>query len=97
MLLRGKEVLSSWGNDKEIVSVRDAVSRTIAKELNWPNGFFIPDDPCSILFFDPSPNLDAARAIMEIEKMYGKSDALGQIPLIKFGDLISQLMGSRRN
>jgi hypothetical protein len=94
---RDKSVLSQWESDQQIISVRDSVSQIIAKILHWPNSYFIPDDLCSILFFDPTPNLDSARAIMDIENKYGKSDAFGLIPSIKYGDFINRLRESKPN
>ena len=39
--------------------------------MGWPNAYFIPDDPASIVFWAHEDGLDVESAVMEIEEHLG--------------------------
>src|SRR5437667_4356584 len=45
---RGETCLGAWGNDSRRFEAARTTSRIAAKKLNWPNDFFLPDDPFEI-------------------------------------------------
>ncbi|MFA5553113.1 MAG: hypothetical protein WDA68_00950 [Phycisphaerae bacterium] len=65
---RSHETLELWGNNVNILRCLCIVS-PIAKEcFNWPNTCFIPNDPCEILFWDPTIDWRDAAFINHIKK-----------------------------
>lgn len=89
---RGEDYISYWDRDDKTNRVREAVSAVIKRELHWPNARFLPGDQCCILFFDPSNCMDNARAILDIEKLYGKLAIFDRVNTVVFGDLISDIV-----
>jgi len=51
---RTYKVLSLWGNDAGIYRCLCIVSPVVKEYFKWPNAYFIPEDLCDILFWDPT-------------------------------------------
>lgn len=67
--LRTKMIaVEKW--DKKISYSRiSRISQVIAECCEWTNSYFIPQDPCTILFWDDDPGLDSGIAIGNIGKI----------------------------
>lgn len=89
---RSDRAFSFWPKEDESVTVRQSVLAIIQREMHWPSARFLPDDPCSILFFDPSPNMDSARAVLEIERILGKQPALERLSELTIGQLVAEIV-----
>lgn len=59
------------GHAKIVADFRDRIAKILQQEMEWPNENFLPDDPCDIIFFDPTMDLKAGTAIMGIEDFIG--------------------------
>jgi len=51
---RKSEALNEWPDLSHLREVVSYTSRQIKEWLEWPNDYFVPDDPCEILFCDPT-------------------------------------------
>ena len=56
-----------WGANAAKIELARFVCRVAAEEMGWPNDYFIPDDPASIVFWAHEDGLDVTFAVMEIE------------------------------
>ncbi len=66
---------------------------TIVTYLGWPNSYFIPDDPCTLVFFDPTNELLAEEAIGVItHQIPGAVSFMNKIQAKTLGTLIGQLV-----
>ncbi len=68
--MRTADCLEVWGRDPERLRVRDTVSGIIQEYLFWPNRVYLPEDPCEILFFDPTVDLRNAEAWLVLEDTF---------------------------
>lgn len=89
---RGQECLAIWPQDNPTQAVRLSVSSIIQREMRWPNRFFLPDDPCAILFFDPFSNMDSVRAILEVERAHGKKSVIERLKDVTLGTLVAEIL-----
>lgn len=74
--------------------VRD-VSGIIREYMFWPNDLFIPDDPCEILFHDPTVDLRNVEAMGVIEDRAGVVVDWERLLPRRFGGLIEELGRAR--
>lgn len=68
--LRDESYLSAWDRAPLDVDLYVAlrVARVIAREVDWPNDYFVPDDPVALLIVDRGDALDSTFVVMEIER-----------------------------
>jgi len=59
-----------WASDELECWIRGIVDDILVNEMEWVNTRFLPDDPCDILFFDPTMDLLAAGALMAIQSRF---------------------------
>lgn len=64
--------ISCW--DKELLNYFSVVSNIIREYMKWPNIFYLPEDSCAILFYDPSSSLLAVEALLVISDIFCLSD-----------------------
>lgn len=90
--IRPSEALALWKNDPALMECRDRVSSLLQEYFYWPNNHFIPDDPCEILFWDPSSELRLAEAITVLTDAYpDKEDLLVGLQKMKYGQFVEAL------
>lgn len=58
----------SWGYS-EIYAMILNVSVVIKDEFCWPNHYFLPQDPCAILFWEHSSHCSQLSAVIDIENI----------------------------
>ena len=66
---RSPSCLSEWRNDTRLLEIRDEIAKILVREMEWPSPFFLPEDPCSILFFDPTVDIKSGVALFEVESL----------------------------
>jgi hypothetical protein len=59
--------LDAWGTDPERYRVLCFVSSVVMEYGGWPNVFYLPDDPCELLFCDTSIELRISEATLLIQ------------------------------
>jgi len=96
LAMRSREALTLWGDDPGIIAIRDQISAIIARDFYWPNRNFIPDDPCSVVMFNPLPLADTPRVIKYIESQVGRSEAFSQLATLTYGEFIGKLNRDRQ-
>lgn len=72
-LLARSDTSDFWACRNDSVEITKTICRIIAKELGWPNDYFLPEDPMQILLWAHRDGLDGVFAIQEIEKALGVS------------------------
>lgn len=73
-------------------SVTLMISPVIGKWMRWCNTWFIPKDPCSILFWDPRFHLDAVQAMLEISQSLEVPDnAFNNLETLTYIDFIRRI------
>jgi len=77
LLIRQPDVLELWPTDAKIRSRAIETSHIIKQHMNWPNNYYLPQDPCSLLIFDNSlGGLRNYECIMELGKKFKKDMSL---------------------
>ncbi len=70
---RDKEALELWNKfpfEKKEFALE--ISSILKIHLDWPNHFFIPEDPFRLIFMDKSGDLDIEESAIELEGLIGK-------------------------
>ena len=96
---RGPESRKCWGRDSLRIRTVADVSTIVADSLEWPNTYFVPNDPCQLIFFDPTPDLLCEEALMRISLEYGVPDEVWEkLWSMMYGELIDAILraSSRR-
>ena len=92
LLARSDSCFALWPSYLRTAHVLFTVAKSIQRWFRWPNSFYIPRDPCEILFFSYDRSLDRARCILEIAESLGVPiDAFERLPEMCFGDLIESV------
>lgn len=70
--LRRREAFpaEAWG-DASRVELAEFAGQLIAREVGWPNGYFVPDDPIEIVFYAPAG--DGAEFIIVLHELEKRS------------------------
>jgi len=92
--LRARHIqcLDNWGAQVAIYQVLCVVSPVVKEYGEWPNTLFLPDDPCDILFWDPSMELKTVEAMNVLERDLSiPADIFDDLIQIKYGELISRI------
>jgi len=84
---RNSECLRKWNNQNDRYCLRDIIFKVLVDDMEWPKPLFLPDDPCSILFFDPTIDVKSGTALSKIESIIGKKLDPSQIEQLTLGDL----------
>ncbi len=63
---RSHQAVELWGENTPRNRCACIVSPIIQEYGEWPNCFFVPDDPCALLFWDTSMELRSAEALYRI-------------------------------
>ena len=78
--------------DVETQRIAHEVSNVIREHFRWPNGNFIPEDPCELLFCGSALGMQDVSAIMEIGKRFGLGDdELSDYRSLSFGQLVERV------
>lgn len=89
---RSPEALSCWGNDHDVIVTRDRVSRILMKAYGWPTDYFLPDDACDVLLWDPTLDMRCEEAVLELESAFPNIHRLwDRIRFLSYGEFISML------
>ena len=83
-----------WDADPAVCKVRDQICHVLVEDMDWPLPNFVPDDPCAILFFDPTIDIKAGTAMDKVRKICGCDD--GVILGMTIGKLV-ELAAGRSN
>jgi hypothetical protein len=95
MLKRDRRVdcLLEWGTDPKTYCVVAVCSCIIREYFNWPNVLFLPDDPCQILFWNPSEDLHIEEATCVISETFQlRGDPFHDLSKITYGTLINRIV-----
>lgn len=65
---RSYRSIEQWGGSIRRHRCVCVVSPIVMEHLRWPNSFFVPNDLCELLFWDPGPDLLSVEALCCIEK-----------------------------
>ena len=60
-----------WGANAAKITLARYVCKVAAEAMDWPNDYFIPDDPAGVVFWAHDDGLDVEIAVMEIEEHLG--------------------------
>jgi len=100
---RDESVLRIWGAGPSVESTRCRLAALLQEYLRWPNTFFVPKDPCDILFWNPSSlcidGLEVTELLCVICEEFGiqegqeEEDFLTRLSEMSFGELVSRLAG----
>jgi len=82
-----------WGSSIERFYILCFMAPIMMEYFAWINCFFIPEDPCDVLFFDPSTEMLKEEAISKIIAGLKLSDDIPLVDLhkITYGDLVDRL------
>jgi hypothetical protein len=76
------------------------ISKIIKDHLNWPNGNFIPQEPCELLLCGSPAGMQDVTALIEMSERFGlASDELNDYQSLSFGQLVERVRQAqeRRN
>lgn len=104
LLRRDTTYLDLWSPDAESRSLGADCARVIAKDMNWPNDYFIPEDPFAILCWDKTAcavdTLLVSGLLLQFEKMAGISKQTNrwweECGTKTFGEVIQALLETRK-
>lgn len=65
-----------WEGRDRVHRVRDRASEIIAEALEWPNPYFIPQDPCEIVFWDGTLDMLVEEAVLRLDDEFAIPDEL---------------------
>ncbi len=93
--------LRAWGDDPEVLRLLLVVAPLVREYMRWPSAHFMPDDPCDILFFDPTMELRSAEAMMSIGDALNLNDSVSEglfkgFETMSFGELLGRLAQALR-
>ena len=84
--------LRLWGGEVDRFHILCFLLPIVKEYGRWPNCYFMPDDPCEILFFDPTSELLAAEAVCKIhEELSLPADMLDDLDALTYGELVDRL------
>lgn len=91
---RSPSCLLEWGRDSDTLLMLLFISPIIQEWMEWPNIYFIPSDPCDILFFMPTMDSDLVELTLEIENALGvqKPSIIDYIENRTYGEFIHKLI-----
>ncbi|UCG31805.1 MAG: hypothetical protein JSU68_09060 [Phycisphaerales bacterium] len=96
MTRRSEADLGAWKCEERVAAVRDVVSRLIQECMEWPTCYFIPDDPCDILFFEPFGDLRDVDAVVAIDEQFNlPTETLDGYWHLSFGELVDRIVKHR--
>ena len=92
LCLRSAAFIEEWPNLPEIRLKLSLVSKCIEKHLEWPNVFFLPQDPCVLLFYDGAGEYRGMLCWADLNKMvemplYSNAD----YPTLTLGKLVQDI------
>jgi hypothetical protein len=93
LMRRSINVFELWGDNIDTYKCLCCVSPIVKEYFFWRNTLFIPDDPCEILFWDPSTELRFGTALSMLGDLFSFPktfwDDLGEL---KYGELINRII-----
>lgn len=84
-----------WGESPARLRLARWLCATIAARIHWPNDHFIPDDPCSVLFWAHVDGMDETRLLNAIEAGLSVKFGRGEIETwmnLTLGELVDVLL-----
>jgi hypothetical protein len=61
-----------WGRDERVQRFARVLCDSIGRRFGWPNDYFIPADPCKLLFYGDEG--ESAEILLDIEEWFGISE-----------------------
>ena len=95
--LRDEKIIESWSIDAAGMAIKNRLDEILVKEMKWLNGYFLPDDPCGILFYDPSLSMDSARALLSISSAFQVDITGVDLSKITYSELVDLLRSANTN
>lgn len=86
---RSAQVFQAWPSP--VSPVYQQLSDVLMRELDWPNPFFIPADPCEILFWDPSFEMRCETVMHWIETQFGSAAFPDNYLQLSYGNLVQHI------
>ena len=68
---RGCQPLRAVWTDSESEKIAGVAGEIIKTHCRWPNGNFLPDDPCDLLLTDSAGGLESVCTLMELSRRFG--------------------------
>jgi hypothetical protein len=98
LLKRDVSALRVWPRNDRMLKIRDIVCGLVEEYFCWQNSYFLPDDPCEIVFFRPysvSDNLYEEEFISVLEEKFGiQWDTVFPLkfpPQMSFGEFVEKI------
>jgi hypothetical protein len=91
---RPETCLDLWKQDEATRQARDRLFKLLREEMDWEVPRFVPEDPCQILFFDPSMNLRSGCAMLRIEELLGREIDMDRLIKMTLGDLVDDAVAA---
>jgi len=85
---RSPECLREWDDQNVGQACRNAIFDVLVEDMEWPKPLFLPSDPCSILFYDPTIDVKLGVALSKVESMVGRTINSAELGQMLLGDLV---------
>lgn len=97
LALRDRSCLQLWPDNSELITTISFVFSKIQEWFRWPNDFYMPEDPCEILFWDSSLELRVEGALLELaSRLHIPIDLLAEWMNGSLGDFVNRILDFRR-
>lgn len=80
-----------WKRDEATRQARDRLFAILRDEMGWKATRFVPEDPCDIVFFDPSMDLKDVCAFLRIDERFGRTPDASRLMRMNAGELVDEL------
>jgi hypothetical protein len=79
-----------WPED--LVITAKEIAGVVEEYFRWPNPYYIPDDPCEVLFWDPTMEMRFEEASLVLSDKFGfPEDRAEELREGTFGALIERV------
>lgn len=90
LLSRSPSVWCLWPED--LVITAKEIAGVVEEYFRWPNPYYIPDDPCEVLFWDPTMEMRFEEASLVLSDKFGfPEDRAEELREGTFGALIERV------
>ena len=84
-----------WSDERKH-AIFKTIAQIIQEHCRWPNSNFVPEDPCEILFWNPSGDLRDVEAVLQILDHFRLPETLvDELRNMTLGDLVDRVACSR--
>ena len=92
---RNDASLETWGQDKSKIHLVSELASIIQEHMGWPNIYYIPEDPCELLFCASTTGMQDVCALQAISLRYAlPDDTLGDVYDLLFVQLVDRIFRS---